>query len=184
MKERKGFVSNSSSSSFICDVSGSEYSGWDACLSEAEMVECTNGHTFCDSYVVGGFDNAFDDMENWTGLIVDNFKYEAWYVGSKKDVDYDEKVKAANKLSVDGLKDLFGKKEVEEFIENFKEDPYDYDTRYEFSTKLCPICQLVEIADRDMVKYLVKLSGKTEDAIKEEMKGKFDSIDDLDEFIK
>jgi len=51
MKIRTGFVSNSSSSSFICDVCGHEISGWDMCLSEAEMVECINGHTFCDEHV-------------------------------------------------------------------------------------------------------------------------------------
>jgi hypothetical protein len=46
MKIRKGFVSNSSSSSFICDITGGTESGWDACLSDVEMCECENGHTF------------------------------------------------------------------------------------------------------------------------------------------
>jgi len=39
MKIRQGFVSNSSSSSFTCDVCGEEVSGYDVCLSEAEMSE-------------------------------------------------------------------------------------------------------------------------------------------------
>jgi hypothetical protein len=47
MKIRKGFVSNSSSSSFVCDVCGEQVSGWDMCLSEADMFECENGHTVC-----------------------------------------------------------------------------------------------------------------------------------------
>jgi DNA-directed RNA polymerase subunit RPC12/RpoP len=51
-KVRVGFVSNSSSSSFICLVCGNEASGWDLCLSEAEMVECENGHTFCNSHLL------------------------------------------------------------------------------------------------------------------------------------
>jgi len=37
-KYRSSFVSNSSSSSFTCDVCGNTESGWDLCLSEAEMV--------------------------------------------------------------------------------------------------------------------------------------------------
>jgi len=45
MKFRRGFVSNSSSSSFVCDVCGDTESGWDLCLSEAEMFNCENGHT-------------------------------------------------------------------------------------------------------------------------------------------
>lgn len=52
MKIRNGFVSNSSSSSFICDVTGRVESGWDICLEEAEMYQCKNGHTFLEDYVI------------------------------------------------------------------------------------------------------------------------------------
>ena len=52
MKIRNGFVSNSSSSSFICDVSGTDASGWDMCLEEANMYQCENGHTFLREYAV------------------------------------------------------------------------------------------------------------------------------------
>ena len=52
MKIRNGFVSNSSSSSFICDVTGRVESGWDITLEEAEMYQCKNGHTFLESYVI------------------------------------------------------------------------------------------------------------------------------------
>lgn len=53
MKIRNGFVSNSSSSSFICDVSGCVESGMNASLSDFEMSRCINGHTFYDQYRVG-----------------------------------------------------------------------------------------------------------------------------------
>lgn len=48
MKIRKGFVSNSSSTSFVCEICGESESGWDLCLSDSGMVECINGHTFCE----------------------------------------------------------------------------------------------------------------------------------------
>ena len=51
MKFRKSFVTNSSSSSYICDYCGEEASGWDMMLSEAEMVECVNGHTICERHI-------------------------------------------------------------------------------------------------------------------------------------
>lgn len=54
MKARKGFVSNSSSSSFICDVCGEQSSGWDMTYQDAEMVCCKNGHEFCEVHLIGG----------------------------------------------------------------------------------------------------------------------------------
>jgi AraC-like DNA-binding protein len=47
MKFRKDFVTNSSSSSYVCEICGRSESGWDMGLSEAEMVECENGHVIC-----------------------------------------------------------------------------------------------------------------------------------------
>lgn len=53
MKVRKGFVSNSSSTSFICDVCGENASGMDMGLEDADMYECENGHTFCRAESIG-----------------------------------------------------------------------------------------------------------------------------------
>lgn len=55
MKIRKGFVSNSSSSSFVCNACGETASGWDMDLSEAGMRECENGHTYCISHETKDF---------------------------------------------------------------------------------------------------------------------------------
>lgn len=51
MKIRNGFVSNSSSSSFTCDVCGNTESGMDCGLSDFSMTQCINGHTFCDHHI-------------------------------------------------------------------------------------------------------------------------------------
>lgn len=50
MKYRKDFVTNSSSSSYICEICGNCESGFDIGLSECEMSECVNGHIFCDEH--------------------------------------------------------------------------------------------------------------------------------------
>lgn len=52
MKFRKGFVSNSSSSSFICDISGEIFTGMDMCLSDFDLYQCVNGHTFHKDFLV------------------------------------------------------------------------------------------------------------------------------------
>ena len=50
MKIRMGFVSNSSSSSFICDLTGRSYEGYDGEY-EVDNVTCEKGH----EYVYAGY---------------------------------------------------------------------------------------------------------------------------------
>ena len=59
MKLRSGFVSNSSSSSFVCDFCGRTEGGYDVGLADFEMSECKAGHTFCDYEIVG------ETFEEW-----------------------------------------------------------------------------------------------------------------------
>ena len=77
MKIRKGFVSNSSSSSFVCDVCGEEVSGMDMSLSEAEMYECENGHTFCKKEAVGVGEDEEINLED--GEELDEYQVPAKY---------------------------------------------------------------------------------------------------------
>lgn len=64
MKIRTGFVSNSSSSSFVCNVCGRQESGWDMGINEAEMVQCEHGHTFCVDELVVPIPEKFTDEDS------------------------------------------------------------------------------------------------------------------------
>ena len=64
MKIRKGFVTNSSSSSYICEICEEVVSGYDMGLEEAGMVECEAGHTFCVSHI----DEAFNRHTNYADM--------------------------------------------------------------------------------------------------------------------
>jgi hypothetical protein len=62
MKIRKGFVSNSSSSSFVCDITGGIEAGYDMSFDEAGMVECEKEHTFYTDYLIKK--DGWDDYVN------------------------------------------------------------------------------------------------------------------------
>ena len=73
MKRRSGFVSNSSTSSFTCDVCGEEYSGWDASPwdDSYDCYICPKEHVMCSEHIKGdveppqdkGCDHEFDREE-------------------------------------------------------------------------------------------------------------------------
>jgi hypothetical protein len=62
MKIRSGFVSNSSSSSYVCEICYTAHESWDCGLSEFGMCECTNGHLICLEHLL--FDTNERDEDN------------------------------------------------------------------------------------------------------------------------
>lgn len=58
---RNGFVANSSSASFVCDICGNEHSGWDADPGDAFMMECENNHIICADHFT---------KEEWNGILI------------------------------------------------------------------------------------------------------------------
>jgi hypothetical protein len=53
MKIRNGFVSNSSTSSYTCDVCGNTEAAYDLGLEDAGMYQCEHGHCFCEEDLIG-----------------------------------------------------------------------------------------------------------------------------------
>ncbi|MDP4224838.1 MAG: hypothetical protein Q8910_00510 [Bacteroidota bacterium] len=143
MKYRLDFVTNSSSSSFICDVCGQQESGWDMCLSEAEMTECEEGHTFCLCHMAKSVeDNLKEVMISRLNDRIDNYKSrtDQWYVDRIK--EYQETLE---KLTNDSLDEG----ELDELRD-------DLDIDSEVPIEFCPICNFDIIADSDLTMYLEK----------------------------
>jgi len=51
MKKRNGFVSNSSTSSFVCDMCGESFVGYDASPSDFDCSTCENNHIICNEHL-------------------------------------------------------------------------------------------------------------------------------------
>lgn len=151
MKIRTDYVTNSSSSSFVCEICGRTESGYDMCLSECEMMECVNGHIFC-------CDEALEmpSKKEMVQTILENewnktSRYD-WRTGTYNNKEYSEE----ELLSLDHDK-LF-----KEF--------YTENGHYEIPECMCPICQFIEYSEYDLSAYLLKEYGISRDEVFAEVK--------------
>jgi hypothetical protein len=135
LKIRKGFVSNSSSTSWTCDICGGSWAGSDGMSDgDAGFWRCANQHLVCESHKLPG-------REEWELTATEKYelllKCLTWeYV--------QEKLQAV------------------EDPETWEElDDYWEDYRYEVGggTERCPICQMQEVAYDEALKYLLWKKG-------------------------
>lgn len=140
IKYRKCHVTNSSSSSFVCDICGRVESGWDIGVEDAEMYECVNGHTFCwDEALIN-----YGDKEDLIRMILE----EGWNKTYSRDIIPEEKL---NNMEWEDLM---------EFTEN----------GYCVPEGFCPICNFIEYSESDLSKYLLKEYGISRDEVFAEVK--------------
>lgn len=136
VKIRKSFVSNSSSSSFICDVCGETFSGMDLSYGDVDCHTCVSGHIFCDEHMVG-------EVEDYItrGDVIE-------YLTDWKD-DVVEEIKTMSS------------EEYEEWVEEYK-DEYLYDLfNDELPEVCCPICSFKIITKDMLVDYITRETGIT-----------------------
>lgn len=148
MKVRTDFVTNSSSSSFVCEICGRTESGWDLSLSEAEMMECVNGHIFC-------CDEALDlpSKKELVKMILENeWNKDAW----------DSEIKDCKNFTEEELLVM----EEEDLFNKFCSEG----GHYEVPECVCPICQFVEYSEYDLSAYLLKEYGVSRDEVFAEVK--------------
>lgn len=148
MKFRKDFVTNSSSSSYVCEICGRNESGWDLSLSECEMMECVNGHIFC-------CDEALEQptKKEMIKMIMENeWNKERWDNSIRDYRDYtEEEISSMDK---------------EIIFERFITDGGNY----EVPECMCPICQFIEYSEYDLSAYLLKEYGVSRDEVFAEVK--------------
>jgi len=165
MKKRYGFVSNSSTTSFICAVCGAIESGRDMSLSDMEMSMCVNGHEFHNSCAKLGSYSEIDYDE----IGLDKKKYIIDRINKSKYIDDKEKE----------IKDIEGMEEGE-LEEAFSDWILDCGLPEEF----CPICSMKEVDNDDVVKYLYKKFNTTKKETIKEIKNKFKSYSEFQKFLK
>ena len=161
MKVRTGFVSNSSSSSFICDICGREESGMDMSAENAGMIECINGHTFCEEMAI---DSSVEEQTDELLIFLEGSKYS---YGANM---YKELLGIRDKLSPAE----FAKHAIER---------WEYEGDGESFPSQCPICQFKYISTKDITRYMMKKHGTTKEEILEEFVTQFENYQALEDYL-
>ena len=144
MKIRARFVSNSSSSSFCCEVCGTVEGGWDCGLAEVGMTQCANGHIYCQSHAVKGVEKLYEpaDIKAYMLSVLNTFPDDHWMIkyGTKEEIE-----------------------ELDPDENGYEIESYWIDFRAEIGgdVKACPICQFQSMSAEDAMKYLLRRESKT-----------------------
>lgn len=172
MKVRNDFVTNSSSSSFICEVCGTAEGGYEISIREAGMCECENGHTFC-------MDHLLDDPEKYKEEAVIRYLEEEIKTWSK---NFQVTKRINHKEYVDKLSKWYEKistkvEGYEDVIEEVCDDECGFD--HSIPKECCPVCTMSSIRREDMVKYICGKLGVTESQIQAEIKRKYKTFEEF-----
>ncbi len=178
MKIRNGFVSNSSTSSFVCDVCGATEAGMDLTLGEARMKQCVNGHTLCDGHLVISDDEKVYGYQKYFEQKID---YYTKLVEKNPD---DKNCRRWLGDAQNNLKTLNSFETIKEITDWLYEEDFISDMEYEMPPELCPCCRFDCVSKEDKISYLYKKYDETSEKISTEMKEKFNSYDDFKEYIK
>lgn len=144
MKFRKDFVTNSSSSSFVCEICGAKGSGFDASVEDFDMFECVNGHVLCQEHMLN------PSREEQINEILKN---DYW---NEKTREYDL---------------YYTRKELETMDDDELFNILCGSGRYyEVPECLCPICQFEEYSSYDMASYLLTQYKVPKDEVFTEIK--------------
>jgi hypothetical protein len=162
MKTRQGFVSNSSTSSFVCVISGnvivSDHGNMDGDM--AECSDCRN--EFLLKYMLRPKAKSLSDEELANVVLSDEQFCE------DEELAEDDEVK---KLPRKELEKIYAK-----FFKYVDRDDRGCQSFY-VCKPLCPICNMKEFPESLLMKYLLKQAGLTEKQLADKIRSEFDTYE-------
>lgn len=152
MKVRNGFVSNSSSSSFVCNICGAIESGYDASIKDFDMEMCENGHEFH----IGCMGDTPDFNEADTKTRYEYLKHLKEESAKKWRKNGHEDYAKVEEEYVEQLSEDFANLDEDDFIDKYDDDISDIVSEYGVPEEFCPVCRKIKQceSDPDWQKYL------------------------------
>lgn len=148
MKIRSGFVSNSSSSSFICDFCREELSGWDM----YPTYTCVNDHRACEVC-----DPSSESLSDEQRVEIAKECFEEQLEEYKDIANYTWLTESERRRRI---------AETQGILDNLSPDSYDeieWDGKHPAST--CPICRLEDYAEDELCMYLYRKYNVSRDDV-------------------
>jgi len=157
-----GFVSNSSSSNFICKVCGTIYEQYDESLGDLEVVCCSNGHYMCEEHILD------PNRKQMISLIHMACNGETHGFNTDDEADYLHTISKMDEIDFMEYKWTF-----------FKSGRL----RNNMPSCLCPICQFEVFDNRELKAYITKSYALDEEKIKDEIRKNFKNYRQFIKFI-
>lgn len=159
MKIRSGFVSNSSSSSFICKVCGTLEGGYNVSLQDCGMERCQAGHTFCQCHMTGKTTSSFEERKEWARDSVKAHKYKS---------------QESKDRIISRINSAFDDDELDEVVAEEIDG---------VSPHKCPICSFESVDADDLFCWYLKKNGLTVEQLASSLKREFGSYPKFKEFL-
>ena len=156
MKKRLDFVTNSSSSSYICEICGHIDSGYDATLDYLGFCQCSNGHVLCKTHLLE------ENRDAYIQYLIKEFG---------QDLSSSDIVKLCKKETLDEIDDFLYSK-----VQQYRDG-------WDIPTILCPVCQMKAMTMHDINRYKNMLLSKTDTEIERMMIESFATYDDLMKYL-
>jgi hypothetical protein len=180
-KQRTDFVTNSSSVSYVCIISGETEGGSDCVgIEDYGFADCVNGHEFLDSYLLKDLYNlSKEDVLEFLNADIERGTHDlkkrpnsdyikSWIEGCKKDI---AKINETPDAEMDEV--------LEKIIYN-----NEYRNQCEVNSVACPICQMKYILDSHVQAYILKYgceAGASIRQICDKIKDKYSSYYEMEE---
>lgn len=147
MKIRRGFVSNSSTSSFICQISGELVTDEHGYM-DGDIAKCTKKHVFLPKYLVKATIKTIDQKRDVLNIdTVSDFMCDSFYINWD---DYREILKSDEKIE-----DLWQKYE-DDIMSFIYEGLGESEGKLLYVTPpFCPICQFKNVPKDKIISWLL-----------------------------
>jgi hypothetical protein len=176
MKTRLFFVSNSSTSSFICCVCNELEAGQDASPKDFDMIECINGHTVHRDCIKDELKTLSEEAED----MLSYYDLEEYVESNEEDISPVDLAKYKEIIEIEHKTDY--------------KDRISYDLgngvglspclEIGLSEALCPMCNLGKLNNSLLLKYLVATENVIIEDVMKEIRTRFNNYKEFEEWVE